>query len=47
MALCCFETWGTAVLLPDDVTPGVPKHVGRQLCIDCVYFLVKVFKLVR
>jgi len=27
-------------------TPGVPKHVGRELCIDCVYFMVHE-KLVR
>ena len=23
---------------PDYGTPGVPKHVGRKLCIDCVDF---------
>ena len=46
VALCCFETLGAAVFLSDDDTPGVPKHVGRQLCFDCVYFLVKV-NLVR
>jgi len=26
--------------------PGVPKRVGRKMCIDCVYFLVHE-KLVR
>jgi len=21
---------------PDDSTPGVPKHVGRKYCVDCI-----------
>jgi len=43
----CFIHWTISEALlvltqgfPDDGTPGVPKHAGRNLCVDCFWFPV-------
>ena len=39
------HSWGGCHHPISVLTPGVPEHVGRKLCVDCVCCLVHVISV--